>query len=73
MQFVPSISPGNEAYVQHFLIFVCDGLEGLDLEAEQGPCFSPSTDIRIRSCLGRNLIGGWALGGEVSEYCQRIY
>ena len=59
--------------MHHLLIYVCDGLDELDLEAEQGPCYSPSTDNRIRNCLGGNLIGGWAVGGEVSEYCQRIY
>ena len=68
IQFTPSISSGNEVHVHHLLIYVCDGLDGLDLQAEQGPC--NSINSTIQSCLGGLLIGGWAVGGEVSDYCQ---
>ena len=63
MQFAPIISPGSEPYVHHLLIYVCDGLDGLDLTTEQGAC--DTLDQRIRSCVGGLLVGAWAVGGEV--------
>ena len=50
--------------MHHLLIYVCDGLDGLDLTAEQGACHT--LDQRIRRCVGGILIGGWAVGGEVN-------
>ena len=65
VQFAPVISPGNEPHVHHLLIYVCDGLDGLDLTTEQGACHT--VDWRIRQCtFGGVLIAGWAVGGEVN-------
>ena len=50
--------------MHHLLIYVCDGLDGLDLTAEQGACHT--LDQRIRRCVGGILIGAWAVGGEVN-------
>ena len=64
MQFAPVISPGSEPHVHHLLIYVCDGLDGLDLTTEQGACHTLNS--RIQRCVGGILIGGWAVGGEVN-------
>ena len=50
--------------MHHLLIYVCDGLDGLDLTTEQGACHT--LDQRIRRCVGGILIGAWAVGGEVN-------
>lgn len=61
-QFSPKITPGNEEYVHHMLIYICDGLDNVNL-GQGGPC--NSVDRRIRNCRV-DQIGAWAVGGEVS-------
>ena len=56
--------------MHHLVVYVCDGLDGLDLEAEQGPC--NSINSTIRSCLTGLLIGAWAVGGEVSVLTANV-
>ena len=56
------ISQGSEPYVHHLLVYLCDGLDGVNLSNE-GPC--DSADRRIRQCLSELLIGAWAVGGDV--------
>ena len=59
------ITPGNEKYVHHLLVYLCDGLDGVELD-EGGPC--ATVDPRIQQCLTRTLIGAWAVGGEVTIF-----
>ena len=69
-QFSPIITPGNEPYLHHVLVYICDGLDGVDITVE-GPC--SSADQRIQRCLSELLVGAWAVGGEVSAHFFHLY
>ena len=62
MQYGSSITPGNEDYVHHMLLYNCNGLRESDL----GPgreCGVQSDGIKL---CQRQLIAGWGIGGSVS-------
>ena len=53
-------------YVHHILIFLChDPIDEQEL-GDSGPCFDGSVGRTVATCTGSELIGAWAVGGQVS-------
>ena len=63
MQFSPHITPGNEPFVHHIVIYVCDGLLQSDL-GTGGRCYdSSSVSDRVADCAIPFAV--WGVGGNV--------
>jgi len=58
------ITPGNEAYVHHILVYECQGLSSIHV-GESGVCDGQVSDV-VADCRQGTLLGGWAVGGTVS-------
>ena len=66
-QIAPYITEGYTAFVHHVVIYLCSGLN--DAVVGQGTeC--DSAHIDIQECRAGYLIGGWAVGGNVSPIFQ---
>ena len=65
MQISPEITPHASSFVHHMLLYLCPTQLGLTEEhvGLSGPCHTLSS---VRGCLAGLLIGGWAVGGDVS-------
>ena len=66
MQISPEITPHASSFVHHMLVYLCPTQLGLTEEhvGLSGHC-QTLPDI-VRGCLVGLLIGGWAVGGDVS-------
>ena len=66
MQISPEITPHASSFVHHMLLYLCPTQLNLTEEhvGLSVPCHT-LPDI-VRGCLVGLLIGGWAVGGDVS-------
>ena len=67
LQFAPVLSPESIRHVHHILIYLCDGMN-LTGHPEVGikrECDGISEEVR--PCRFATIIGGWAVGGSVSN------
>ena len=62
-QYSPFITPGNEAYVHHILIYECGGLTNASV-GESGVCGDEVSNT-VSECRSGTLVAGWAVGGTV--------
>ena len=62
-QYSPFITPGNEAYVHHILIYECEGLTNASV-GESGVCGGEVSNT-VLQCRSGTLVAGWAVGGMV--------
>ena len=58
------MTEGNEAHVHHLLIYLCDTISEHDV-GNGGPC-EIVVPRQVSACRDGALVGGWAVGGEVS-------
>jgi len=64
LQFSPLV---DSEYLHHMLVFLCDGLSGAAVN-ESGLCSGQA--VRVEECLAADPIGGWLIGGGVSNIRQ---
>ena len=67
MQISPEITPHASSFVHHMLVYLCPTQLGLTEEhvGLSGHCHTLPRNVG--GCLAGLLIGGWAVGGDVSE------
>ena len=65
LQYSPLIDNENFAYVHHMLVYICAGLNETQVN-DSAPCYG-GVGERLSECLAGEVIGGWAVGGEVSN------
>jgi hypothetical protein len=72
IKFSPYITEGNEAYVHHMIIFLCDGLVDADL-GPGGHCYNSNhSSDGIMACTGSTYIAAWAVGGSDFYYPDNV-
>ena len=64
-QYSPLIDNENFAYVHHMLVYICGGLNETQVN-DSAPC-QGGVGESLSECLAGEVIGGWAVGGEVSN------
>ena len=64
-QYSPLIDNENFAYVHHMLVYICAGLNETQVN-DSAPC-QGGVGESLSECLAGEVIGGWAVGGEVSN------
>jgi len=64
LQFSPLV---DSEYLHHVLVYLCDGLSGAAVN-DSAPC--SGEDARVEECLAADPIGGWLIGGGVSNTRQ---
>ena len=62
-QSSPYITPGNEAYVHHIIIYECGSLTNASV-GESGVCGGEVSNS-VSECRSGTLVAGWAVGGTV--------
>uniref|UniRef100_A0A1X7UJB8 DOMON domain-containing protein n=1 Tax=Amphimedon queenslandica TaxID=400682 RepID=A0A1X7UJB8_AMPQE len=70
IKFSPHITPGNEPFVHHIVIYLCDGLYESDLGAEgSGECYGGVSD-RVADCAIPFAV--WGVGGSDFTFPSNI-
>ena len=64
-QYSPLIDNENFAYVHHMLVYLCGGLNETQVN-DSGPC-QGGVGESLNECRRGEIIGAWAVGGEVSK------
>ena len=67
-QISPSITPHTREFVHHLIVYLCPSSSNLTAAeiGHSGRCyFNLSTNAR--NCFGNVVLGGWAVGGDVSH------
>ena len=65
LQYSPLIVDDNSAYVHHMLVYICATLNETEVN-DSAPCFG-GVGESLNECRSGELIGAWAVGGEVSK------
>eukprot|EP00164_Ancoracysta_twista_P006473 GFYU01009014.1.p1 GENE.GFYU01009014.1~~GFYU01009014.1.p1 ORF type:complete len:659 (+),score=192.89 GFYU01009014.1:131-2107(+) len=63
----PIVSPGNERYMHHMLLYNCDSLDEASLN-HQGACAATNTPQPMKDCNGHTPIALWGLGANSFVY-----
>ena len=64
MQYSPRITPTNTAFVHHIIVYLCGALVNVT-EGQSSPCVG-AAGVSLDECRLGVVLGGWAIGGEVS-------
>ena len=64
-QYSPLIVDDNSAYVHHMLVYICGTLNEAEVN-DSAPCFG-GVGESLNECRNGELIGAWAVGGEVNR------
>ena len=68
MGYLPTITPGNEPYVHHMMLYECHdevngSWESFDHHVNSGyECNTPNMPKDFKKCKG--IVAGWGVGGE---------
>ena len=73
LQFAPLLSPKSISHAHHILVFLCEGmnLTGHPDVGVKQKCDGISEEVQ--PCKYATIIGGWAIGGNVSNIAIKLY
>ena len=66
MQFSPRITHTHTSFVHHITVYLCGALVNVP-EGQSSRCVG-AAGITLDECRLGVVLGGWAIGGEVSIY-----
>ena len=72
LQFAPLLSPKSISHAHHILVFLCEGmnLTGYPDVGVKQKCDGISEEVQ--PCKYATIIGGWAIGGNVSNIAIKL-